>query len=94
MSEGKHRQHGHIPVMRDRMVELVGLGVRSDNAPARPVIVDGTLGAGGHSEAFLNAFPHATVVGLDRDPNALAEANERLARFGDRFVSYQTRLTG
>lgn len=87
-------QHGHVPVMRDRMVELVGQGVNSDNAPERPVIVDGTLGAGGHSEAFLDAFPHAIVVGLDRDPNALAEANERLAGYGDRFVSYQTRFDG
>lgn len=90
----QREEHGHTPVMRDRMVELVGLGVNSENAPAHPVIVDGTLGAGGHSEAFLDAFPHATVVGLDRDPNALAEANERLARFGGRFVSYQTRFDG
>lgn len=89
-----HNEHGHIPVMRDRMVELVGLGVHSAQAPERPVIVDGTLGAGGHSEAFLDAFPHAIVVGLDRDPNALAEANERLAGYGDRFVSYQTRFDG
>ncbi|MGV0384565.1 16S rRNA (cytosine(1402)-N(4))-methyltransferase RsmH [Corynebacterium sp. 22_2729] len=89
-----HNEHGHIPVMRDRMVELVGLGVHSAQAPERPLIVDGTLGAGGHSEAFLDAFPHAIVVGLDRDPNALAEANERLAGYGDRFVSYQTRFDG
>lgn len=90
----QHNEHGHIPVMRDRMVELVGLGVHSAQAPERPLIVDGTLGAGGHSEAFLDAFPHAIVVGLDRDPNALAEANERLAGYGDRFVSYQTRFDG
>lgn len=89
-----HNEHGHIPVMRDRMVELVGLGVHSAQASERPLIVDGTLGAGGHSEAFLDAFPHAIVVGLDRDPNALAEANERLAGYGDRFVSYQTRFDG
>ena len=100
MTDGKaqpakpHNEHGHIPVMRDRMVELVGLGVHSAQAPERPLIVDGTLGAGGHSEAFLDAFPHAIVVGLDRDPNALAEANERLAGYGDRFVSYQTRFDG
>ena len=86
------QQHGHVPVMRDRMVELVGIGVHSENAPANPVVIDGTLGAGGHTEAFLEAFPNVTVVGLDRDPNALAEAGQRLARFGDRFVSYQTRF--
>lgn len=88
------QEHGHVPVMRDRMVELVGYGVRSAEAPSRPIIVDGTLGAGGHSEAFLEAFPDAMVVGLDRDPNALAEAGERLARFGERFVSYRTRFDG
>jgi len=47
------------------------------------VIVDGTLGGGGHSEALLEAG--ATVVGVDRDPAALGFAMERLARFGDRF---------
>lgn len=89
-----HIEHGHVPVMCDRMVELVGRGVNSSNAPENPVIVDGTLGAGGHTEAFLEAFPTAIVVGLDRDPNALDEANERLARFGERFFSYRTRFDG
>ncbi|KAB1502496.1 16S rRNA (cytosine(1402)-N(4))-methyltransferase RsmH [Corynebacterium sp. 320] len=84
--------HGHVPVMRDRMVELVGHGVRAASAPESPVIIDGTLGSGGHSEAFLTAFPDAIVVGLDRDPHALAEARERLEPFGDRFCSYHTRF--
>ena len=88
------RQPGHTPVMRDRMVELVQQGVQSSDVPVTPVIVDGTLGAGGHTEAFLEAMPQVVVVGLDRDPNALAEANERLARFGERFVSYRTRFDG
>lgn len=47
------------------------------------VIVDGTLGGGGHAEALLERG--ATVVGLDRDPRALEAASSRLARFGDRF---------
>lgn len=47
------------------------------------VIVDGTLGGGGHSEALLEAG--ATVVGIDRDPSALAAATGRLGRFGERF---------
>jgi len=46
-------------------------------------IVDGTLGGGGHSEKFLEAG--AEVVGIDRDPEALAHARRRLSRFGDRF---------
>ena len=86
--------HGHVPVMCDRMVELVGVGVTSDNAPSVPVIIDGTLGAGGHSEAFLSSFSDAIVIGLDRDPHALEEATERLAPFGDRFVPYRTRFDG
>ncbi|MDK7134042.1 MULTISPECIES: 16S rRNA (cytosine(1402)-N(4))-methyltransferase RsmH [Corynebacterium] len=85
---------GHVPVMRQRMVELVGIGVTADSAPAQPIIVDGTLGAGGHTEAFLEAYPNAIVIGLDRDPNALAEARARLERFGQRFFSYQTRFDG
>ncbi len=52
-------------------------------AEAGRVIVDGTLGGGGHSEALLARG--ATVIGLDRDPTALAAASQRLAPFGDRF---------
>ena len=47
------------------------------------LFVDGTLGGGGHSEAFLRAG--AGVIGLDQDPQALAFATERLAAYGDRF---------
>lgn len=54
------------------------------------VIVDGTLGGGGHSEALLERG--ATVVGIDRDPSALAAARARLARFGDRFRAVQGRF--
>jgi 16S rRNA (cytosine1402-N4)-methyltransferase len=49
------------------------------------LFLDGTLGGGGHSEALLESAPEARVVGVDRDPDALAEAGARLARFGDRF---------
>ncbi|MGO3361612.1 MAG: 16S rRNA (cytosine(1402)-N(4))-methyltransferase RsmH [Corynebacterium sp.] len=90
-------EHGHVPVMRDRMVELVGGalgGADGTDTPSAPIIVDGTLGAGGHTEVFLEAFPQATVVGLDRDPAAIAQSEERLARFGDRFVAYRTRFDG
>jgi 16S rRNA (cytosine1402-N4)-methyltransferase len=47
------------------------------------VIVDGTVGGGGHAEALLERG--ATVIGIDRDPSALAAAAERLGRFGGRF---------
>ncbi|MGN6106608.1 MAG: 16S rRNA (cytosine(1402)-N(4))-methyltransferase RsmH [Kofleriaceae bacterium] len=48
------------------------------------IYVDGTLGGAGHSTALLEREPTATLVGIDRDPSALAAAGERLARFGDR----------
>ena len=47
--------------------------------------VDATLGMGGHAEGVLDRFPGTTVVGIDRDREALALSVERLARFGDRF---------
>ncbi len=50
-------------------------------------IIDGTLGGGGHSEMFLEAG--ARVLGVDRDPEAIAHAEKRLARFGDRFRTWQ-----
>jgi 16S rRNA (cytosine1402-N4)-methyltransferase len=47
--------------------------------------IDGTLGLGGHSEAILEASTDASVIGLDRDREALRWATKRLARFGSRF---------
>jgi 16S rRNA (cytosine1402-N4)-methyltransferase len=44
------------------------------------------VGMGGHSESVLEHCPNATVIGIDRDLDALALAGERLARFGDRFT--------
>lgn len=68
----------HIPVMRDRIVELFR------QAPDGPV-VDATLGAAGHAHAILQArhdtYGHAALVGIDRDPSALALARQRLAAF-------------
>lgn len=84
--------HGHVPVLRDRMAELLAPGV--DRLGDRAVIVDATLGAGGHTEHFLATFPHARVIGVDRDPAALADAIQRLARFGGRFTGVQTRFDG
>ncbi len=46
--------------------------------------LDGTLGGGGHAEELLERGPHARLIGVDRDPDAIAEAGRRLARFGDR----------
>ncbi len=51
------------------------------------VFVDCTLGLGGHTEAILEASTEARVIGIDRDPEAIALAKARLAHFGDRFVA-------
>ncbi|MFF8819270.1 MULTISPECIES: 16S rRNA (cytosine(1402)-N(4))-methyltransferase RsmH [Leucobacter] len=72
----------HTSVMLDRCVELLAPGAERDGA----FVVDATLGMGGHTEALLERFPGLTVIGLDRDTEALELAGARLERFGDRFV--------
>ena len=72
----------HVPVLLDRCIELLGPALSAPDA----ILVDATLGLGGHSEAFLSTFSDLTLVGVDRDPIALVKAGERLAKFGDRFV--------
>jgi len=67
----------HEPVMEAEVVELF--------APVPPgVVIDATVGGGGHASALLEAHPHLRVLGLDRDPDAVTAAAERLSRFGDR----------
>jgi 16S rRNA (cytosine1402-N4)-methyltransferase len=75
----------HVPVMLDRVVSLLAPALERDGLE-QPVLVDGTLGLGGHSEAVLQRFDAVRVVGIDRDPQALAMAGERLAPYGDRFT--------
>jgi len=53
---------------------------------------DGTVGLGGHSEAILGASKNARVIGTDRDPRALAYAQERLASYGNRFCLVHARF--
>jgi 16S rRNA (cytosine1402-N4)-methyltransferase len=74
----------HISVMLDRCIELLSPTVLLNE---KPVIVDCTLGLGGHTEALLEKFPTLTIIGIDRDQIALERASARLARFGDRFKS-------
>jgi 16S rRNA (cytosine1402-N4)-methyltransferase len=75
----------HVTVLLDEVVGAI--------AP-RPsdVVVDCTLGGGGHSEALLVAGA-GRVIGIDRDPAALAAASTRLAPFGDRFVAVRARFS-
>lgn len=58
------------------------------------LLIDATLGAGGHTERFLAELPGLKVIGLDRDPSALDIAGGRLARFADRFTAVRTRYDG
>jgi 16S rRNA (cytosine1402-N4)-methyltransferase len=72
----------HVPVLRDRIVELLAPALQRPEA----VMVDATLGMGGHTESILEQCPGARVVGIDRDHEALDLAGARLARFGARFT--------
>jgi 16S rRNA (cytosine1402-N4)-methyltransferase len=70
----------HVPVLLERCLELLAPACDVPGA----VHVDFTLGLGGHAEAVLERFGEVTLVGLDRDPEALAHARQRLARFAGR----------
>lgn len=70
----------HEPVMLERTLELLAPAL----ADSQAVLVDCTLGLGGHAKAFLNRFENLTVVGIDRDPIALELAAKRLGEFGSR----------
>lgn len=77
----------HVPVLLDRCVELLAPALtRRSPDGSGAVLVDATLGAGGHAERFLAEFGGLKVIGLDRDPDALRTAGERLAGFADRLV--------
>ncbi|MBP2324006.1 16S rRNA (cytosine1402-N4)-methyltransferase [Kibdelosporangium banguiense] len=71
----------HLPVLLERVLALFAPALTERPA----VLVDATLGLGGHSEALLSAHPRLTLVGFDRDPNALAFSRERLSPFADRI---------
>ena len=72
----------HVSVMRDRCIDLLTPAIA---ASANPVVVDATLGFGGHTEALLSKFANLTVIGIDRDTDAIAAATKRLAPFADRL---------
>jgi 16S rRNA (cytosine1402-N4)-methyltransferase len=74
----------HDPVMVAEVVRFL-----VDDAQRTGTVVDMTLGAGGHTEALLRAGVDR-VIGIDRDAQALAVADERLAPYGERFRSVRT----
>ncbi|WP_279106501.1 16S rRNA (cytosine(1402)-N(4))-methyltransferase RsmH [Gordonia paraffinivorans] len=79
-------EFGHIPVMGRRIVELLTPALESDETR---VFLDATLGAGGHSELILNAFPNVRVIGIDRDSSALDIARRRLEPHSNRISLHQ-----
>ncbi|OLT20100.1 16S rRNA (cytosine(1402)-N(4))-methyltransferase [Pseudonocardia sp. CNS-139] len=70
----------HVPVALPRVAELLAPAIA--DRPA--VLVDATLGLGGHAAALLATHPQLTLVGLDRDPDALAIAGRRLTAHAGR----------
>lgn len=73
----------HVPVLRDEVAQALA-------HPGPGLAVDGTLGAGGHAEALLEASgPAVRLLGLDRDPDAVGLARARLAGYGERVVVAQ-----
>ena len=78
----------HTPVLLARCLDLMAPAIEEAAASgATPVLIDCTLGMGGHSEGALERFETLRVIGIDRDPQAIALASERLAPFGERFTA-------
>lgn len=77
-----HEPRRHVPVLLEETLRLLTPALGREGT----TVVDATLGLGGHAEALLAAFPHVRLVGTDRDPIALAAAERRLARFGERVA--------
>ena len=72
----------HVSVLSERVVGLLGPALQTPGA----VVVDATLGLGGHAEALLEVAPQARLVGIDRDRSALDLSRDRLAPFADRIT--------
>jgi 16S rRNA (cytosine1402-N4)-methyltransferase len=72
----------HVPVLLDRVVALVAPALAEPGA----VLVDATLGLGGHTKAVLERCPEARVIGVDRDVHALERSRERLAPYAGRVT--------
>jgi 16S rRNA (cytosine1402-N4)-methyltransferase len=72
----------HVPVLLDRVVALVAPALEQPGS----ILVDATLGLGGHTEAVLQRCPQARVIGIDRDTHALDRSRERLAPYAERVT--------
>jgi len=83
-------QHHHTPVLLHRISELLEPAVSVPGA----VLVDATLGLGGHAAHLLATHPQLRLIGLDRDPNALTMAATRLSEFSSRITLVHTVYDG
>jgi len=75
----------HLPVMAEEITNVF-------STVPEGVVLDATLGGGGHAELLLERYGHLRVLGLDRDEIALSAARQRLARFGDRLMVHHCRF--
>ena len=76
----------HVPVALERTIELLAPAIKSSE---NPIIVDATLGLGGHSFELLSRFSNLKIIGIDRDESAISFAKNRLAKFGNRITFNQ-----
>ncbi len=76
----KSLQEQHIPVMRDRVLEMFTPALNVSD----PLLIDGTLGLAGHTESLLKEFPNLKIIGIDRDPIAIERAKQRLGELSSR----------
>jgi 16S rRNA (cytosine1402-N4)-methyltransferase len=92
MADGMEGQaFQHQPVLAAALLEaLAPLGPLLAGRPGGGVLLDGTLGGGGHSALLLQAHPGLRLIGLDQDPSARAAAAERLAPFAERVTIVAT----
>lgn len=81
MKEGKKMEH--VPVMLDRCIALLTPPI--EKSP-NPIVIDATLGLGGHTNELLERFSNLRVIALDRDPVAISKSAERLKKFSGRLT--------
>ena len=65
----------------------MGQGIEQAGQQGRALVIDGTLGLGGHSELILQTYPQVHLIGIDRDKQALASASRRLREYSSRFTA-------